>query len=159
MPSKAAHTQAARENQRAIDYLSEKIDEFPQWVTTIAFYKALHIVEAILAAEGRHCDDHAARNLLLKTTRRFQHIWKHYRPLFNDSLIARYLREDGNSPTYDVFATYLSPGEVRAQVLGHRLRQIEQSARTLLGEPEYLRQGSESARRETRTATDSQGNS
>ena len=155
MPSKAAHVQAAQENQRAIDHLSEKIDEFPQWVTTIAFYKALHIVEAILAAEGKHCDDHAARNLLLKSTRRFQHIWKHYRPLFNDSLVARYLREDGNSPTYDVFSRYLSPSDVRTQVLGHRLRQIEQSARTLLREPDFLAQGTEPPSQSTQMAGDS----
>lgn len=138
MPSKAAHTLAASENQKAIDYLCVKLEEFPQWVATVAFYKALHIVEAVLAAEGKHTDEHKVRNRLLKTTPKYEHIWKHYRPLFNDSMIARYLRHDENMPTYEVFSTYLPPAQVRSQILNHHLRQVERSARTLLGDPDFL---------------------
>ncbi len=41
MPSREAHIAAARENQRALEYLSERFDSFGGWVAVVAFYKAL----------------------------------------------------------------------------------------------------------------------
>ena len=78
-------------------------------------------------------DDHRERNRILKKTPRYQHIWSFYRPLFQASLIARYLREDQNSPDCEVFSRYMPPETVRQKVLNHWLRQIEQSAAKLAG--------------------------
>jgi hypothetical protein len=132
MPSKDAHLSAARENQRVIEYLCQKVDEFPGWVATVAFYKALHVIEALFAVDGTgvdgHTDKHEQRNTLLKKTRRYQQLWKFYRPLFQASLVARYLRENQNVPTHEVFATYMPPDTVVRLVLGHYLKQIEKSA-------------------------------
>src|SRR3990172_8898931 len=103
MPSKDAHLAAARENQDVIDYLCLQVDKFPGWIATVAFYKALHVVEALFAVDGTgsggHTDRHEDRNRLLKKTSRYQHIWKSYRPLYQASLIARYLRENTNTDT------------------------------------------------------------
>jgi hypothetical protein len=92
MPSKEAHLAAARENQRAIDYLCLKIEDFPGWVTTVAFYKALHVIEALFAVDGAgrggHTDRHEERNSRLRETRRYQQLWKFYRPLYQASLIS-----------------------------------------------------------------------
>ncbi len=137
MPSKPAHVAAALANQRTIDYL-RKDDEHLPWVVAIAFYKALHLVEALLAGDPqsptRHTDDHKTRNRLLKTTNRYRNIWMAYRPLYEASLIARYLREDANAPTYDVFSSYMPKAVVESRVLGHYLIQIEKSVGNLLGE-------------------------
>jgi hypothetical protein len=131
MPSKDAHLSAARENQLAIEHLC-KVDQFPGWVTTVAFYKALHVIEALFAVDGAgaagHTDRHEQRNTLLKKTKRYQQLWKFYRPLYQASLVARYLRENQNVPTYEVFAKYMPPDVVKGRVLGHYLKQIEKSA-------------------------------
>jgi hypothetical protein len=137
MPSKEAHLAAARENQRAVDYLSEKLDQFPGWTATVAFYKALHIVEALFAVDGAglagHTDEHRERNRILKSVPRYQHIWRHYRELFQTSLIARYLRENQNAPDYEVFSRYMPPEKVKQLVLNHWLLQVERSAMALVG--------------------------
>lgn len=142
MSSKDAHCQAALENHKVVQYLSQRIDEFPQWVMTVAFYKALHIVEAILAADPessrQHTDDHGQRNQLLKTTKRYHFIWEHYRPLYNDSLIARYLREDSDAPICDVFSKYLPPKKIQETHLNHHLVQIIKSGRRLLNDPNFM---------------------
>jgi hypothetical protein len=141
MPSKDAHLAAARENQRAIDYLSERLDQFPGWTATIAFYKALHVVEALFAVDGAagsgHTDKHEIRNRVLKTTTRYQQIWKNYRELFQTSLIARYLRANENGPEYEIFSRYMPPEAVKKLVLGHWLLQVQKSAAHLAGEESF----------------------
>lgn len=107
MPSKQAHIQAAKSNQVTIDYLL-KDDAHLAWAVTVAFYNAMHTVEALLAngqESVEHTDDHKVRNRLLKSDRRYAQVWKMYRPLFEASLVARYLRSDDNGPTYEVFST------------------------------------------------------
>jgi hypothetical protein len=84
----AAHKKAAAANKRTLDYLREKIDDHPQWVVTVAFYTALHVVEAVFAKHGFNTDDHTLRHQTLKRDRRYQKIWTHYQPLFNDSILA-----------------------------------------------------------------------
>ncbi len=131
MPSKATHISAAQENQVTLDYLCERIDDHLPWVTTVAFYRAVHIVEAVLAddADG-HSDSHKARNDVLKSQRKYQHIWRNFRPLYNVSCVARYL---GKDPNYKGFSDYMPTAEVKSKVLNHYLSQIEQSAKRILG--------------------------
>lgn len=116
-------------------------DEHLAWIVAIAFYKALHIVEAVFEADPRspvkHTDDHGTRNKVLKTTSRYKHLWDNYRPLYEASLVARYLHFDG-SPTVDVFSTYMPKTVVKNLILGHHLHQIQQSARRLLADPNFL---------------------
>ena len=137
MPSREAHIAAARENQRALEYLSERIDSFGGWVAVVAFYKALHLVEALFASdgtEGGHTDDHRTRNAVLKNTNRYQHIWRFYRPLYQTSLIARYLRENERAPDYEVFSRFMPPEKVQSQIIGHYLKQVEASVERLMTE-------------------------
>ena len=142
MPSKQAHVAAAKRNQATIDYLLASSDEHLPWVVTVAFYKALHIVEAVFAADKRspvpHTDDHKIRNRVLKTTNRYQQLWRMYRPLWEASLVARYLRIDDNAPAYTDFSQYMSRIDVEKRILGHYLVQLEASAARLLGEPKLL---------------------
>lgn len=142
MPSKDAHVAAALHNQRVIEYLYERIDDFPDWVVTVAFYKALHVVEAVFAgdakASSRHFDTHHDRNVELRKNKRYSNIWKGYGPLYQLSLNARYLREDGDGPKYEVFSKYMPPEKVQTTVLDHYLHQIEKTAAKLLKDPDFL---------------------
>jgi hypothetical protein len=130
---------AATENLRALQYLRVKIDDFPQWATTVAFYTALHVIEAVFAHDNRHTDDHAQRNRLLKTNQRYRHLWQHYRPLWNDSLIARYLKCDETPTTVELFSNYMLPADVEAYHIRHNLHQIILSARRLMNDDEFMK--------------------
>jgi len=133
MPTETDHIAKAVSNQRAIEHLLTRTDGgFPDWVVTIAFYKALHIVEALFARDPAisHTQTHEQRERVLKKTHRYAHVWKHYAPLFRASLVARYLR-DGQGTVVD-FSAYMPMPQVRSEILGHRLRQIENSARKML---------------------------
>lgn len=136
MPSEASHLAIANRNQTVLDYLLQKPDGCAEWIVTVAFYKALHLVEAIFARDPkiRHGLNHETRDRFLKTERRYSHIWKHYRPLWAASIVARYLEGDSGS-SYTSFSEYLSTDEIKMQLLDHRLRQIEQSVHKLLSSP------------------------
>ncbi|HWL09560.1 MAG TPA: hypothetical protein VNQ76_14215 [Planctomicrobium sp.] len=136
MPGINDHSLAASEHYKALNYLTERIDEFPQWTTTVAFYVAVHAVEALFAHDGHHSDSHEDRNRRLKAENRYKHIWGHYRPLWNDSRIARYM-EDHNGKAYPIFSVYLPGSEVRTTHLNHHLHQILQSVRKLTGRNDF----------------------
>ncbi len=78
MPSKASHLCVVRENTATIEWIRKAPNPMPQWVVTVAFYKALHIVEAVFAADKyspiRHADDHAQRNEVLRRENRYGNI-------------------------------------------------------------------------------------
>ena len=125
------------ENRKALNYLAVRIETFPQWVTTVAFYTALHVIESVFAYDGRHTDDHHERNKILKRENRYRKLWQHYRPLWNDSLIARYLKGDG-AAGYESFSDYMSPAEVEAAHLKHNLHQVIASARRLMNDDNFM---------------------
>jgi hypothetical protein len=137
MPSKDAHLSAARRNEATLRFLLSGADEHLAWVATVAFYKALHIIEAVFASDSAltedHTDDHKRRNNLLKTTVRYQQLWRMYRPLFEVSLNARYLRANDNAPTHEIFERYMPRANVESTVLNHYLLQVERAASKFLG--------------------------
>ncbi len=137
MSSEDAHLALAQRNQVAIDHLLGKPDDCAEWVVTVAFYKALHLVEAVFCHDGiGHGQNHERRDELLKRNRRYSHIYKHYRPLWAASIVARYLedRDRNRGDTgYSSFSDYLSVADVQSQMLGHRLREIEKSVAKLRG--------------------------
>jgi hypothetical protein len=97
MGTKVDHTDKAKQNQ---DFLST-IDpvRFPDWVVTVAFYKALHLVEMVFACKGKHSSNHRNRHDVLKTS--FQDIWRHYLPLYSLSRRARYKLRSISKPTME----------------------------------------------------------
>lgn len=132
MANQDEHLQLADHNAEAIKHLLTASPALPDWVTTVAFYKAVHLVEAVFAHDGvGHSGDHARRAAFLKSKRRYDMLFKHYRPLKSASEIARYLCDAGGKH-YNSFADYLSLPEVRSEILNHRLTQLERSARKLL---------------------------
>ena len=68
MASEADHLAAANLNQKTLAYLCQDVSIHGPWVAVVAFYKALHIVEAVFANDPdiRHCTDHGSRERALK---------------------------------------------------------------------------------------------
>lgn len=133
MPDKDSHLAVARRNQDLIGQLLAGGNGYPEWVAVIAFYKALHIVDAVLFVNHpeKHGGSHDNRNHLLKTTPRYANLYKQYRPLFSASLVARYLEADHRG--YGSFAEYMTADDVVHTLLNHYLRQLEKSAEKLIG--------------------------
>jgi hypothetical protein len=132
MPSKQAHLAAADHNQAAIDHLRLRIVDLPDWVVVAAFYKALHLVEAVFAHDGiNHAQDHGQRNEILKKTNRYKNLWRNYSPIWQASLVARYLEHVGPGDSR-TFPNYLDAKTVESLVLNHYLRQIERTVQGLI---------------------------
>jgi hypothetical protein len=134
--SRTDHLALADHNQQTIDYLRQAGDRFPDWITTVAFYKAVHLVDALLAHDhGRHFHDHRARFAALKRENRYLAIYRHFRPLYEASCVARYLQASGGRQDYHQFTDYVPADAVEAEILTARLAPLEKSARKLLSAP------------------------
>lgn len=122
------HIHLANRNQEALDFLIGAEPRFPEWTATVAFYKGVHIVEAVFAVQCIEAStDHWERLHKLKSNRRFEKMHEHFRPMFNVSLIARYLTDLGGKG-YRTFADYLPADQVKPKIVRHRLHQLEESA-------------------------------
>ena len=131
MPDARSHIKQANRNQKAIDHLLTSNDELPEWVTAVAFYKALHVVEAAFACDDeaphRHTCEHTVRNRVLRNTNKYKTICKHYLPLYRASLIARYLHD--HNKKHRSFSDHMDLATVKSEMLGHRLKQIEKACK------------------------------
>lgn len=86
MATDKEHRRQAEHNQKFLESIDQS--EFPDWLSTVAFYKAVHLVQALLTASGRNAKSHKSRNRILKTT--WPAVWKEYHPLYSFSRLARY---------------------------------------------------------------------
>jgi len=135
MPNVATHLSVAHRNQLCLDFLRPQISVHPEWVVVVAFYQALHLVEAVFASlpTPYHSTDHSDRRQRLFADNRFKNLRDHYRPLERASKIARYLHDDNSA--YASFSAFLTPADVETQILNHRLRQVQKAAEKFLGHP------------------------
>ncbi len=118
MATEQAYLDKAKSNQRFLDTIS---DEFPDWLATVAFYKAVHLVEAVFARAERPSKNHSDRNYRLK--RKYKSIWMAFHPLYNSSKVARYT---GNR---------LDPKDVRGVLIAVRLADVEELVQVELARP------------------------
>jgi hypothetical protein len=134
MASEKVHIECANRTQLTLRQLLADKETHSPWIAVTAFYKALHVVEAVFANDKsiRHTSDHSARERALKTVRRYEHIYKNYSHLYRASINARYL------PHHACFDDFLSPDQVVDQLLKHYLRQVEATVRKLLTAPDVL---------------------
>jgi len=97
--------------------------QFPDWAVTATFYVALHAVDALLKFDNvPGIVSHETRNSVLIRSRRYDHIWKHYRPLHDLSRTVRYLADPSrwiawNQLETSIFRRYLYPIEQSVQKL------------------------------------------
>ncbi len=131
MPTAEEHLAIARRNERTLTYLLKDPRHHSEWIATVAFYTALHYVEAVFYCdmERTHGHNHETRDHLLKSDRRYQNIYRHYRPLWEASVVARYMELQGETR---LFSEYLPPDQVEAQLVDHRLHQLKRSAKKFL---------------------------
>ncbi|MCY2930504.1 MAG: hypothetical protein NTV86_13595 [Planctomycetota bacterium] len=96
----------------------------------------MHFVEALFAHEHpmEHGRNHQIREGLLRGNRRYDEIWKHYRPLKDASCVARYLAS-AQGTEYRTFADYATIDQVRHEFVDHRLRHVEASVLKLIASP------------------------
>lgn len=134
MASESIHIEWANRTQQTIAHLLADPSIHSPWIAIAAFYKALHIVEAVFANDTSvgNTSNHDERERELKKHRKYEHIYKNYAFLKRASVNARYLA-GGSS-----FDAYLPPDQVVAELLEHRLHQIEQSAMKFLKNPSAL---------------------
>lgn len=134
MPDELTHIYQANRNHGALEYLMNGADCYSEWVTTVAFYKAVHVVEAMLFHQyGINSHDHRKRLGTLQS--RNKELYKQFRPLHQASMVARYLcSANGHHTQYAKFGDYLSAESVVQEMVHRRLARVEQIALNNLSE-------------------------
>ncbi len=80
------HRKQAEHNQLFLDQIDQA--KYPDWKATVAFYKAVHLVQMLFVRKGHNAGSHHRRNGILK--RQYHAVWKAYRPLYAYSRLVRY---------------------------------------------------------------------
>jgi hypothetical protein len=134
MATENDHLACANRTQQTIKHLLVQPDVHSPWIATAAFYKALHIVEAVFSNDKTigHSSDHGDRENQLKRQRKYEHICKNYLPLARASTVARYL------VSVKCFDLYIDHDKVITRLLKHHLKQVETSAQGFLKNPAEL---------------------
>jgi hypothetical protein len=128
----AEHIDLANRKQSMLDYMLRDVATCAEGIAVMAFYKALHVMEAIFDRDnGRHNTSHRDREALIKQSRRYAPFWPYYRPLWAASTVARYLA-DNTGAGYSSFSAYLPPVSLKADLLDRYLHPFEKMAVQLL---------------------------
>jgi hypothetical protein len=91
MPKPDSHLRQAQHNRDLISALDPATTIFLDWIVTVAFYTALHRIEAWFASKGLHFESHTQRDdWLTKVKGLRQDIWPRYKELEFQSRQARY---------------------------------------------------------------------
>lgn len=131
MATEIDHISLANANHRTLFYLLADGPNHPEWCATVAFYKALHVVEATFAAvQRKHSTSHRDRIEAL-TQAPFDILFTDFKILFNASKIARYLEDSDAGSKYSKFADYMAIEDVRG-IIRKRLYRVEQKALSFL---------------------------
>ena len=109
MGSAAQHREKAEHNQAFLDSIS---DDYPDWLTTVAFYVAVELIETLAAERGCHNRNHEDRKHFVR--RNCRQIFQAYHSLYNAGLEARYEPRDHALPA----------DEVRSDLIERRLSHI-----------------------------------
>lgn len=91
MPTAQAHLRQAQHNRELIEALDPSSTRFLDWLVTVAFYTALHQIEAWFADNGLHSEDHTQRDDWLSRVKELRRtVWPRYKELEFQSRQARY---------------------------------------------------------------------
>lgn len=136
MATESEHIALANRNHDALCVLLGADDEHPEWVATIAFYKALQIVEATFAFKSiGHGHGHSKRLEILQYSKHgYASLCKHYEALLEASEVARYLGCRTSSAGYSSFTSYMPMADVKTDLLQKRLMNVETHAKAFLSD-------------------------
>jgi uncharacterized protein (UPF0332 family) len=118
MPGVNQHLRAAAENRALAESLYLSVH--PGWGAVLAFYSALHLVDAFLATKDVHPESHRDREAAISRVSELRAIYPDYRALQNRSNDVRYRLKR------------LRSQEVR-DLIDHELAAIESLIKRLLG--------------------------
>jgi hypothetical protein len=124
MATQKSHILLANRNERTLEYLIERAEDHPEWIANVSFYKAVHVVEPVLAGMGFHSESHAVRLGKLKHPPFHRDAYGHFRVLWQSSLIARYLNDDAGH-SFTCFTDYMPADKVVAKLVRRRLKPLE----------------------------------
>jgi len=131
MANPDAHITKANHNIETIALLSQDLTK-KDWIVTVAFYSALHIVDAVLfqTQKGfyKHGISHDMREKIIKSDNRLEKIWTCYRPLLNQSIIARYLQGYRTPPNVAIDFDKTMPDEKLITFIKEKLGGLINSA-------------------------------
>jgi hypothetical protein len=110
------------------------LNQHPDWVVTVAFYTALHMVEAMFFEDlaTQHTSLHIDRNKELQT-HRYSHIWYDYRPLYSISRLARYL-EPHPGKYITCFAAHCPPSKIVTRFIDGHLANVKSKCEHIIGQ-------------------------
>jgi len=118
VPIKKDHLAIARDNELLVEQLN--LDSAPArgWASTIAFYAALHYVEAFFSVSGVHSADHRTRDSNLYRFNETMSIYDDFCELKNISTSARYF---GKYPSKRDYSAEITPAlqNVRREMEKH----------------------------------------
>jgi len=133
MASFNAHVELVRQNTSLLDgMLIPAVQQHPDWVVTVAFYTALHMVEAMLFDDfpDKHTSHHSERHNVLQGAR-YSHIWYDYRPLYAQSRLARYLQTAAGKDIAS-FASYSRPNTIVPNFIDGHLAKVRQETEQVI---------------------------
>jgi hypothetical protein len=109
-------------------YLIQDHLKFPEWITTIAFYKAVQLVEAVCVfRRGRGCSGHDERSRVIQLAPFNQtKLFLHHKSLRNESEVARYLYDRESKKGYSSFSDRIPAGEVVDRIIRRCLVPLEE---------------------------------
>ena len=143
MATAAEHIAQANHNQDVLDRMLVDPSPFWDWIAIVAFYKAVHSVEAVIFENEKpphkHSASHKNRGALLKM--KYPDMWRNYWPLLKASKVARYLEYEEKGITHGVvrFSDYMPGTVVVAYLLNHDFVQFEKAAAASLSDPSALK--------------------
>lgn len=117
MPSVSQHKMKYLENKQLLDNeMNIKSNTHYNWVTTIAFYAAVHLVEGELAKNDVHTTTHVSRDGFIEKYSAFRNIRNQYKFLHDKSVIARYTELNINQKKAEQAIRYLNDIEKEIQL-------------------------------------------
>lgn len=90
MPSPSEHDEQYRKNKSFLDTLDIDKTPYLDWVATIAFYSALHLVQIMLSQKGINPADHRERMAYVSRLKELKQVSAKYHVLYMESCKARY---------------------------------------------------------------------
>lgn len=97
--------------------------EFPDWAVTVAFYTAVHAIDALFSHDNLSVVNHLDRNGKLQNNNRYSKLWTHYYPLWTLSRTVRYFGDP---------ALWVAWPDIHQQVIVRSLYPIEKSVGRLI---------------------------
>jgi hypothetical protein len=129
MPSAAVTEHRARWMHNR-EFIAVLPDNFSDWMLTGAFYAAVHATETLIAFDGQpNHASHESRNQVLRSVKRYEHIWKHYRELYNGSQTTRY---------YCKPEDWIPAADIKTIWIPQYLYPLEKSVLKLMGDSQHL---------------------